>query len=67
MTKLNYTRKEVEQLKEELFFSSDEELILILWLEGKSIVETSMLLNMSTATITRRRKSIRDKINKLYD
>lgn len=67
MSKLNYTKNEVEFFKSQIYFTEDEEKVLEMWLLDKSIVEMSMKLNTSTATISRRKKSIKNKIDKLND
>lgn len=65
MSKLNYTKNEVEFFKSQIYFTEDEEKVLEMWLLDKSIVEMSMKLNTSTATISRRKKSIKNKIDNL--
>lgn len=67
MSKLNYTKNEVDFFKSQIYFTEDEEKVLEMWLLDKSIVEMSMKLNTSTATISRRKKSIKNKIDKLND
>lgn len=67
MSKLLYTKNEVEFFKSQIYFTEDEEKVLEMWLLDKSIVEMSMKLNTSTATISRRKKSIKNKIDKLND
>lgn len=63
--KLNYTKEEVKLLKEKLYFTPQEEQILEYWNLDYSVVMIADKLNISTSTVTRRKKSIRDKINKL--
>lgn len=65
MVKFNYTKKEIEFIKSQIFLTDDEEEILDMWLLGKSIVETSLKLNMSERTICRKRKSILEKIKRV--
>jgi len=67
MSKLNYTRNEIEFIKSQIYFTEDELQILDMWLLDKSIVEMSMKLNISTATVSRRKNSIKKKIDKLND
>lgn len=56
MTKLNYTKEEVEYIKSKLYLTKDEEKILDMWLYNKSLLEMSFELCLSTATISRRKK-----------
>lgn len=65
MSKLLYTKNEIEFFKSQIYFTEDEEKVLEMWLLDKSIVEMSMKLNTSTATISRRKKSIKNKIDNL--
>lgn len=65
MVKFNYTRKEIELIKSQIYLTDEEEQILDMWLLGKSIVETSLKLNMSERSISRRRKIIMDKIKRI--
>lgn len=65
MSKLLYTKNEIEFFKSQIYFTDDEEKVLEMWLLDKSIVEMSMKLNTSTATISRRKKSIKNKIDNL--
>ena len=62
--KLNYTKSEVKKLKEELYFTQQEEQILEYWNLDYSVVQIADKLNVSTSTVSRRKKNIRDKINK---
>ena len=65
MSKLNYTRNEIEFIKSQIYFTEDELQILDMWLLDKSIVETALKLNMSERTICRKRKSIITKIKRV--
>ena len=65
MSKLNYTRNEIEFIKSQIYFTEDELQILDMWLLDKSIVEMSIKLNISTATVSRRKNSIKKKIDDL--
>lgn len=65
MVKLNFTRKDIDFIKSQIYLTDEEEQILDMWLLNKSIVETSLKLNMSERTVSRRRKIIMDKINKI--
>lgn len=64
MSKLRYTTKEAENIKSLIYFTEDELKIFEMWLREKSIIEMSLELNLSTATISRRKKSILDKIKR---
>lgn len=64
MSKLRYTIKEAENIKNLIYFTDDELQIFEMWLREKSIIEMSLKLNLSTATISRRKKSIKDKITR---
>lgn len=61
--KLIYTKQKIDEIKNNIYFSDEEEKVFDLWLRDTSVVETSMKLNISTATVIRRRKSILNKIN----
>ena len=65
--KLLITREVYNKWIEDLFFTEEEVKVLDHWLKGDSIIETSLDLNLSTATVSRRRKSIKDKINLVID
>lgn len=62
MVKLDFTKKEIEDIKSKIYLTEDEEKVLDKWLVEKTIVEMSLELSMSTATISRRKKSIIKKI-----
>ncbi len=64
MSKLRYTTKEAENIKSLIYFTEDELKIFEMWLREKSIIEMSLELNLSTATISRRKKSVLDKIKR---
>lgn len=63
--KLNYTKAEVEKIKDSVFFTEDEELVLKYWLLDYSMTKMSDIMKLSTSTISRRKKNILDKINKV--
>ena len=63
--KLNYTKPEVEKIKDSVFFTEDEELVLKYWLLDYSITKISDIMKLSTSTISRRKKNILNKINKV--
>lgn len=63
--KLNYTKDEVKKLKEKLYFTQQEEQILEYWNLDYSIVMIASKLNISTSTVTRRKREIRNKIDRI--
>lgn len=63
--KLNYTRKEVDYIKDQLFFTDEEEEILMYWLLDYSIVKIADILHLSTSTVSRRKNSIKEKLKRL--
>lgn len=63
--KLNYTKDEVKKLKEKIYFTQQEEQILEYWNLDYSIVMIADKLNISTSTVTRRKKEIRNKIDRI--
>ena len=63
--KLNFTRKEVAEIKEKVYFTKQEEKILEYWSLDYSVVMIADLLNISTSTVTRRKQSIREKLKKI--
>ena len=65
MAKLNYTKEQIKKIEEQLYLNEEEIKILELWLYNYSVIETSFKLNISTSTVNRRRKQIKDKLNML--
>ena len=63
--KLAYTRQEVKEIEEKSYFTDEEKQILEYWLLDYSIVEMSDKMKLSTSTISRRKKSILNKIKSL--
>lgn len=63
--KLTYTRQEVKEIEEKSYFTDEEKQILEYWLLDYSIVEMSDKMKLSTSTISRRKKSILNKIKSL--
>jgi DNA-binding NarL/FixJ family response regulator len=63
--KLNYTKDEVKKLKEKIYFTQQEEQILEYWNLDYSIVMIASKLNISTSTVTRRKREIRNKIDRI--
>ena len=62
MAKLSFTVPEIENIKSQIYLTKEEEIVLEMWLKECSIVEMSFKLHLSTATISRRKKSIMKKI-----
>lgn len=63
--RFDFTRTEYDYLKQELMLNDELSEILELKIKGCSIVEISMKLNISTATVSRRLKEIKRKIKKV--
>jgi DNA-directed RNA polymerase specialized sigma24 family protein len=63
--RFDFTKTEYNYLKEELMLNEEYAAILELKIKGYSLVEISMELNISTATVSRRLKEIRKKIKKV--
>lgn len=62
---ISYTEEELNELIKKCNFNEDngEIDVLKLWNKGKTYLSMSLDLNMSTATISRRVKSIKNKIS----
>lgn len=60
-------KPELEQLKDNCNFSFAEMEVFEMLAKGKSIREISMTLCMSEASVNRRIKSIKDKVERNYD
>ncbi len=60
-----YTKEQIKNIEEQLYLNDEERKILDLWLYNYSIIETSIKLNISTATVNRRRKQIKNKLEML--
>lgn len=65
--KLDMTKSKVKEFYNEFYLTEEEKEVLKLWLEGRSVVETSLITHLSTSTIVRRRKSIREKYIKFNE
>lgn len=63
--KLNYTKSEVKSMKEEIYFTDDELKVLEMWILDYSLIQMADKLKLSTRTISRRKESILNKINKM--
>ena len=64
MVRLDFTKKEVEDIKSKVYFTDEELKIFDMWLREYSIVQMALEMNMGTATITRRKSKILKKIKK---
>ena len=62
MTKFEFTKQEIADIKSKIYLSKDEEKILDMWLKGCCDIEIYMKLNMSPRTLTRRKNDIKRKI-----
>ncbi len=65
MVRLDFTKKEVEDIKSKVYFTDEELKIFDMWLREYSIVQMALEMNMGTATITRRKSKILKKIKKV--
>lgn len=63
--RFDFTKKEYEYLKNELMLNDELAKIFELKIKGCSTVEISLELNISTATVSRRLKTIKKKIKKV--
>lgn len=62
MSKFDFTKQEIADIKSKIYLSEEEEKILDMWLKGCCDVEIYMNLNMSSRTLTRRKAAIKRKI-----
>ena len=60
-----FTRPEVEYLRQECNFTDEERAVFDLRVAARSVVEISMSLHLSEATVYRRLKNIKRKIVKV--
>lgn len=65
MSKLNFTKAEIQDIKSKIYLNDLEEKVLDMWLVDKSIVETSMKLNISTHTVSKYRDNVKKKIKRV--
>ena len=65
MLRLEFTRKEVDELKSKIYLSEMQERILEYRLKEYSITKMSMLENVSESTISRELNTIKRKIMKV--
>lgn len=52
-------------MKEEIYFTDDELKVLEMWILDYSLIQMADKLTLSTRTISRRKESILNKINKM--
>ena len=65
MAKLLFTKAEISSIKEKIYLTKEESQVLEMWMQESTIVETSLKLNISERTVSRRRKSILNKIKRV--
>ena len=65
MTRLEFTKLEVQEIKAKAYFTDEEEKILDMWLKEETIVKMSSEMKMSISTISRKKEKILKKIKKV--
>lgn len=65
MMKLEFTKKEIEDIKSKIYLSELQERILDYRLKEYSITKMAMLENLSESTISRELNKIKNKIMKI--
>lgn len=65
MNDLVWDKRTVNLFSEAVYLTEEEEIVLHDWVRGKSIVNTSMMHNMSERKINNIRKSIRTKYDRV--
>jgi len=65
MSRLNFTKPEVNYIKSKIYLSAEDEKILDLWLLEWTTKEIASELSMSTSTVFRRKEKILAKIMKV--
>lgn len=65
MTKFDFTKQEIANIKSKIYLSEDEEKILDMRLLNYSITKMAIEMNMSERTINRNIKNIKDKIRRV--
>ncbi len=65
MTRLEFTKQEVLNIKEKAYFTTEEEKILDLWLREETIVKMSQEMKMSVSSISRKKDKILKKIKRV--
>ena len=64
MTRFDFTKAEVEEIKSKIYLSEDEEKILDMRLLDYSITKISIEMNMSVRTVNRYISKIKNKIKR---
>lgn len=62
MTKFDFTKQEIADIKSKIYLSEEEERILDMWLKGCYDTEIYMTLGISQRTLSRRKRNIKKKI-----
>jgi hypothetical protein len=65
MTRLEFTKQEVLEIKEKAYFTTEEEKILDMWLREETIVKMSSEMKMSVSSISRKKDKILKKIKRV--
>ena len=65
MTRLEFTKQEVLDIKEKAYFTTEEEKILDMWLREETIVKMSSEMKMSVSSISRKKDKILKKIKRV--
>lgn len=62
MSRLEFTKQEIANIKSKIYLSEEEEQILDMWLKGCYDTEIYMTLGISQRTLSRRKRNIKKKI-----
>ena len=62
MSKFEFTKQEIADIKSKIYLSEEENKILDMWLRGCYDIEIYMALGISQRTLSRRKKDIKKKI-----
>lgn len=65
MTRLEFTKLEVQEIKDKAYFTEEEEKILDMWLKEETIVKMSSEMKMSVSSISRKKEKILKKIKRV--
>lgn len=65
MTRFDFSKQEIADIKSKIYLSEDEEKILDMRLLNYSITKMAIEMNMSERTINRNIKKIKDKIRRV--
>lgn len=65
MSRFDFTKQEIANIKSKIYLSEDEEKILDMRLLNYSITKMAIEMNMSERTINRNIKKIKDKIRRV--